>query len=545
MNLTIHWVRDKLDSGDIKRSVGESGVSVDSYLSVTNPASKSSLPHLSIYSFSIYLKMLDKWNTWKDYDSLPSWYTDEEQKLHELTADKVLGQYSRDQLERSWRWVLKELASFETEPIPQLNFDEIQRDAVGADHVARAKRAGCFIVRNVVSESESRELNHSLQTFLSEHSDAITGWPVEAPHIKQLYWTEAQVKLRAHPNHLLLQEWLNKLWEEPGQQMSTNSQQNTSTLATPLTYADALRSMPSKSTYPALGPHIDAGSLSRWLDDDYRHFYHDVFSGHPERLDLYRLKERSTCKQHVIPGPAHSSVLRTFQGWTCLTDVGENKGGIWFYPRVDLAVVYLLLRPFFEEIRSEEELVREATGSTDPTLNLTANSDGLPTPDTTPGTPEDDSSDAKYGATLKSRDAAEAARARYLSAANWKFTRPSYFPGTQSISSQCLGNKSHPHLELTKRLVSIPDLSAGDSVWWHCDGIHAVDPNHLSGDDPAVVVYIASVPSTQPNIEYVREQAETFRARKCPPDFGQTFEEAHEWNPEWLRGGERAMMLDD
>ncbi|KAB8280608.1 hypothetical protein BKA91DRAFT_117474 [Yarrowia lipolytica] len=438
--------------------------------------------------------MLDKWNTWKDYDSLPSWYTDEEQKLHELTADKVLGQYSRDQLERSWRWVLKELASFETEPIPQLNFDEIQRDAVGADHVARAKRAGCFIVRNVVSESESRELNHSLQTFLSEHSDAITGWPVEAPHIKQLYWTEAQVKLRAHPNHLLLQEWLNKLWEEPGQQMSTNSQQNTSTLATPLTYADALRSMPSKSTYPALGPHIDAGSLSRWLDDDYRHFYHDVFSGHPERLDLYRLKERSTCKQHVIPGPAHSSVLRTFQGWTCLTDVGENKGGIWFYPRVDLAVVYLLLRPFFEEIRSEEEL---------------------------------------------------AARARYLSAANWKFTRPSYFPGTQSISSQCLGNKSHPHLELTKRLVSIPDLSAGDSVWWHCDGIHAVDPNHLSGDDPAVVVYIASVPSTQPNIEYVREQAETFRARKCPPDFGQTFEEAHEWNPEWLRGGERAMMLDE
>lgn len=490
--------------------------------------------------------MLNKWDTWKDYVTLPEWYTDEEKKLHELTGDKVLAEYSRDQLERSWKWVLKELASFETQPIPDFNFQDVKAGNISSDHVTKAKQAGCFIIRNVVDQSEARDLNLSLQEFLKSHSDSITGWPVEAPHIKQLYWTEAQVKLRANPNHLLLQEWLNNLWEEPAQQSSaysTNAQQTKTALATPLTYADALRSVPPKSSYPALGPHIDAGSLSRWFDDDYRKFYDDVFSGHPERLDLYRLKERSTCKQHIIPGQSHSSVLRTFQGWTCLTDVGENKGGIWFYPRVDLAAAYMLLRPFFKEIKSEAEVEaasRDADGSR-AAESAGLNSEGLPTPQTTPGTPEDE--DHKFADSVKSR-AAESARAKYLSASNWTFHKPSYFPGTQSTHSQCLGNKSHPHLELTKRLVSIPDLSAGDSVWWHCDGIHAVEPNHLSGDDPAVVVYIASVPSTEPNLDYAKQQAEAYKARKCPPDFGQTFAETHEWNKEWMAGGEVPMLLD-
>ncbi|KAG5362421.1 hypothetical protein CJU90_5127 [Yarrowia sp. C11] len=488
--------------------------------------------------------MIDKWEVWRDYDTPPSWYTDEEKKLHELTADKVLAEYSRDQLEQSWRWVLKELASLEIGSIPELNFEDIKKGDVSPEHVTKAKQAGCFVVRGVVDESESRALNDSLQKYLSAHSDTVSGWPAATPHIKQLYWTEAQVKLRANPNHLFLQEWLNKLWE----QSSTKPQQNVSssepTHSTPLTYVDALRSVPGKESYVALGPHIDAGSLSRWLDDDYRHFYHDVFSGHPERLDLYRLKERSVCKQHLIPGPAHSSVLRTFQGWTCLTDVGPNKGGIWFYPRINLTVTYLLLRPFFKEVKSEEEITREHAESSESSHTSSSASDRLPTPDTAPVTPENGVHEEASSRGSKACSSSDSARALYLSSDNWEFCRPSYFPGTQSTMSQCLGNKTHPHLELTKRLVSIPDLTAGDSVWWHCDGIHAVEPNHLYGDDPAVVVYIASVPTTKSNIDYVKAQAETYRARKCPPDFYQSHDEVHEWDSNWMKGGEKAMMMD-
>jgi hypothetical protein len=32
------------------------------------------------------------------------------------------------------------------------------------------------------------------------------------------------------------------------------------------------------------------------------------------------------------------------------------------------------------------------------------------------------------------------------------------------------------HPLLMRALSSIPDVQAGDSVWWHCDVIHAVAP---------------------------------------------------------------------
>ncbi|KAG5363765.1 hypothetical protein CJU89_2949 [Yarrowia sp. B02] len=445
--------------------------------------------------------MLDKWKTWEDYATPPEWFAGKEKELHASAAEAVLSKYSPAQLEKSWKWVLEQLKNSEAEDIPDLKMADVAAGKVSQQTIERAKKAGCFVVRGVVEPSEARDLNQSLQTYIADNKDTISGWPVEEPHIKQLYWTEAQVRLRAHKNHLVLQKWLNELWED-GQE---------SEMTTPLTYADALRSMPAGATYPALGPHIDAGSLSRWTDDSYRDFYDAVFSGEPEKLDLYRLKDRSVCKQDAIPGPAHSSVLRTFQGWTCLTDVGEKKGGIWFYPRLDLAITYLLLRPFFTEIKSEEEL---------------ANDSGLPTPE--PEARED-----------KSRDVESA----YLSPSNWKFAKPEYFPGTNSINSQMLGNKAHPHLELQKRLVSIPDLQGGDSVWWHCDGIHAVEPNHTGGPDPAVVVYIASVPTTEKNVEYLSKQAESYKARTYPPDFHQTHPEVHGWDKEWVKGGEEAMLL--
>lgn len=397
-----------------------------------------------------------------------------------------MSEYSPDQLEKSWKWVLHALEKPScSSSIPVVTFEDISSGAVTEKQIADAKLAGCFVVKDVIPTEEATSLNSTLQTYLKENKTLITGWPREKPYIKELYWTEAQVRLRSHPNQLHLQRWLNELWTEGPE-------------AEPLTYADALRSVPPGSTYSALGPHVDAGSLSRWCDGTYRGYYGAVFGGDAEHLDLYRLKDRQDCRQNAIEGPAHSSVLRTFQGWTCLTPVGKDRGGIYFYPGAALTISYILLRPFFREVKPVEDFATEA---------------------------------------------------EYLAADNWKFNPDTeYFPGSLSISSQHLGVKSHPHLRFKSRLVSIPDLNPGDTVWWHCDGIHAVEPNHaVNSEDPetlpAVVVYIPAVPTTPGNCDYVKRQAECYKEGRCPPDFAQANAETHGSPTHWMSGGEKAMLL--
>ncbi len=50
------------------------------------------------------------------------------------------------------------------------------------------------------------------------------------------------------------------------------------------------------------------------------------------------------------------------------------------------------------------------------------------------------------------------------------------------------------------------------------DMIHAVEAVH-QGKGPSAVMYIPSVPLTIPNLEYVRDQRESFLQSRPPPDF--------------------------
>ena len=97
-----------------------------------------------------------------------------------------------------------------------------------------------------------------------------------------------------------------------------------------------------------LGPHIDAGSLSRWAEPNYRSTYDAVWEGHPEDLDLYDLSKRKDSKQAFFTGNAHSRVLRAFQGWTALTSAGPGEGSLMLYPYAKWTMAHVLLRPFFK-----------------------------------------------------------------------------------------------------------------------------------------------------------------------------------------------------
>lgn len=79
-----------------------------------------------------------------------------------------------------------------------------------------------------------------------------------------------------------------------------------------------------------------------------------------------------------------------------------------------------------------------------------------------------------------------------------------------------INEKWHPHL--IAGLSSIPALEAGDSVWWHCDVIHAVAPveNQRGWGN---VMYIPAAPMCDKNRAYARQVAEALEQGRSPADF--------------------------
>ncbi|NMP25925.1 DUF1479 domain-containing protein [Rahnella sp. SAP-1] len=79
-----------------------------------------------------------------------------------------------------------------------------------------------------------------------------------------------------------------------------------------------------------------------------------------------------------------------------------------------------------------------------------------------------------------------------------------------------ISEKWHPHL--IKGLSSIPQLQAGDSVWWHCDVIHsvaAVENQQGWGN----VMYIPAAPLCAKNAAYARKVLDALKKGGSPADF--------------------------
>lgn len=183
--------------------------------------------------------------------------------------------------------------------------------------------------------------------------------------------------------------------------------------AAPLAYADALRIRPPGVPFFGLGPHIDAGSLCRWAEPEYRKVYEKIWSGKAEEYDPYDLTHRKLADPNHYPGDAQSQMCRAFQGWTALTRAGANEGSLLVYPDVKTSIAYVLLRPFFKPPENEDDVLDPEKWS----LNL------------------DDP----------------------------------WFPGVWRHTVQELSPAAFPHLRLKDCLVSIPTMNPGDTMWWHCD----------------------------------------------------------------------------
>nr|KAK5440380.1 hypothetical protein LTR18_007668 [Exophiala xenobiotica] len=376
------------------------------------------------------------WPLWREFGlAQPKASTPTTDVDHALAKQQIIQEYGQEALQQSWlktcaqlEKIKEECARGDTHPIPTITMDDIECDRVSPQQIVEMKRAGCFVVRNVVDPDETTALFQELKEYTTRNKGRFHAWPAESPSMYNLYNTPTQNALRTNPRQIRLMRWINELWHW--------SSSNGETSAEPLLYADGLRVRPAGSPFLGLGPHIDAGSLCRWADPSYRAAYRAIFSGRPEDHDAYDLETRQDADQTLFPGMAHSSVFRAFQGWTALTKTAPREGTILLYPNVSTVIAYVLLRPFFRA-------------------------------------PEDQSliMDPKAW--------------KFDAEGTW-------FPGTFKPESQYLSDSSHPHLHLRDCLLHVPELQPGDTVWWHTDTCHAVDAEHRGHGDASVAYIAAT-----------------------------------------------------
>jgi hypothetical protein len=350
--------------------------------------------------------------------------------------------------------------------IPQVRFSHLSQDLASQRNEIRKR--GAAVVRGVIPEDEARAYKFEIEEYVRQNPQT-KGFPAHDPQVIELYWSAPQIRVRTHENMLAAQRMLmTELWHVSDAQAPIS-------LKVPLSYADRLRIRQPGDAQFALGPHQDGGSVERWEREGYgagAGVYEEVFSGDWEKYDPFEASGRVGAVTNRYDGLGACSMFRMFQGWLAMSTCGPEKGTLLVNPLLREATSYALLRPFFRPVRQLAELGGD--------------------------------------------------KEAYLDEGNWTFTAgeemTSDLQGATPGHGQEFPEGTHPHLELEKTMVHIPDVRPGDFVVWHCDTIHAVDKKH-NGTSDSSVLYIPVCPTTEESAKYVAQQRAAFLEGTPAPDF--------------------------
>jgi Gig2-like len=237
--------------------------------------------------------------------------------------------------------------------IPELDYHDIRAGSVTDESRQAIRGTGCTIVRGVFPETvasgwftelgEYLETNHYEQREIEKRSldRYFSALKAGKPQIFNVYWSRPQVLARQDPNLARTRSFLDRLWTfegifDPDRQC---------------TYADRARRRQPGDTTLGLSPHMDAGTVERWIDPGYQQVYGNIFAGDWRRHDpfdgTYRLKTEE------IPSPAVCSMFRTYQGWTALTRQGPGDGTLRLIPMAG-GIAYVLLRALQEDVAEDD-----------------------------------------------------------------------------------------------------------------------------------------------------------------------------------------------
>lgn len=263
---------------------------------------------------------------------------------HGLTHDRVA-----ELFESAARRMRAEVADVvaETErggAIPVVSFEEVAAGAVDDATVATVRRRGCLVVRGTFDRdlaerwdadiADYLERNRFEDAYLARYPDAATR------RIWGVYWSPSQVAARQHADMETTRSFLNSLWRHESQGRSWFDPDRD------IGYPDRLRRRAPGLAAKGLPPHSDAVSCRGWRVAENERVFREVLAGRFDAYDPWDAAHRTDAD----PDPdAPSSVFRTFQGWTALSEMRPEDGVLRILP-IPAAAAYLLLRGIAGEL---------------------------------------------------------------------------------------------------------------------------------------------------------------------------------------------------
>lgn len=241
--------------------------------------------------------------------------------------------------------------------VPELSYSVIANRSVSTKDIQTIRQRGCVIVRDVFSRNEAEEWNSELGEYLDTNNylelakekagmdDYFDDLKDAKPQIFGVYWSRPQVMARQAESMATTKRFLNRLWNidaPAGPEFNPDLD---------YAYADRTRRRAPGDTTLGLSPHMDAGSYERWVDPAFQKIYAKIFSGDLDQYDPWAAAHRTQTREYE--SPAVSSMFRTFQGWTALTEQGPGDGTLELLPIAN-SIAYVLLRALQKDIPDNE-----------------------------------------------------------------------------------------------------------------------------------------------------------------------------------------------
>ncbi len=229
---------------------------------------------------------------------------------------------------------------------PSADFADVAAGCVDDESMQRVRRRGCVVVRGVFEREQAVEWDRQIADYLTINrfeSTFAERYPEAASagsRIWGVYWSPAQVAARQHPNMEATRRFLNTFWRHRSDEHIWFDPDRD------IGYPDRLRRRAPGVESKGLSAHSDAVSSGGWrVDENVRVFRH-VLAGDPDRYDPWDAAHRTLAEQEPT---APSSVFRTFQGWTALSDMHPADGVLHAIP-IPLAAAYMLVRGIAGEL---------------------------------------------------------------------------------------------------------------------------------------------------------------------------------------------------
>lgn len=248
--------------------------------------------------------------------------------------------------------------------IPELDYQSVIHNQVSEEQKALIRKRGCVVIRNTFPRAQAEEWSERIGEYLISNGyydtpdkgidKYFSSLQNAKPQIFSVYWSKPQMEARQSENLAQARRFLNRLWNYQNEAGDSIFDPDRECL-----YADRTRRREPGDNSLGLKPHIDGGSVERWLDrNGFWKVYRHLLTGNWQAYDPFDAQYRTETEE--IPSPAVCSMFRTYQGWTALTPQGPSDGTLQLVP-IARAMGWMYLRALQPDV-PEDDLCAAAAG---------------------------------------------------------------------------------------------------------------------------------------------------------------------------------------